>query len=222
MLSKQKIADNHERNSSPPLFPTNILVVACHACQHLTDETLEIASEYGVNVAVMPCCQKDHDGWWKGLTKRLVKSNNTESTSLSIGTVMDLLAAGKMLGWQTGSSAGVRYRVKMKLMDEGVSPHQNRMILCRAESRESGLKLQGGKEESPKVLAHEKLTRAYRRAHRQSKNEVESPVNTTEKRVPVQSISLDMLCVQSWMTGVAIGAALAFLALGSQRRSLVP
>jgi hypothetical protein len=29
---------------------TNILVVACHACQHLTDETMKIASEFGVNV----------------------------------------------------------------------------------------------------------------------------------------------------------------------------
>ena len=40
---------------------TNVTVVACHACQHLTDETLQIASEYGVNVAVVPCCQKDHE-----------------------------------------------------------------------------------------------------------------------------------------------------------------
>jgi len=40
---------------------TCVTVVACHACQHLTDETLQIASEYGVNVAVMPCCQKDHE-----------------------------------------------------------------------------------------------------------------------------------------------------------------
>ena len=39
----------------------NVTVVACHACQHLTDETLQIASEYGANVAVMPCCQKDHE-----------------------------------------------------------------------------------------------------------------------------------------------------------------
>ena len=30
---------------------TNVTVVACHACQHLTDETLQIASDYGVNVA---------------------------------------------------------------------------------------------------------------------------------------------------------------------------
>lgn len=29
---------------------TDILVVACHACQHLTDETMKIATEFGVNV----------------------------------------------------------------------------------------------------------------------------------------------------------------------------
>ena len=34
---------------NPPL-PTNVLVTACHACQHLTDETMQIAAEYGVNV----------------------------------------------------------------------------------------------------------------------------------------------------------------------------
>ncbi|KAL7467529.1 hypothetical protein ACHAXS_007769 [Conticribra weissflogii] len=222
ILSKQKYAGNDDKNSSPPLLPTNILVLACHACQHLTDETLEIASEYGVNVAVMPCCQKDHDGWWKGLTKRLVKSNNNQSASLSIGTIMDLLAAGKMMGWETGASAGVRYRVKMKLMDENISPHQNRIIMCRAESREGGLKLQGSKEDSAKALAHEKLTRAYRRAHRvQSKKDVEGAAMITEKSVPVQSPVVQKLCVQSLLIGVTIGATLAIFAFGSERRSLV-
>jgi len=39
--------------------PQRILVIACHACQHLSEETLDIATKYGVHVAVMPCCQKD-------------------------------------------------------------------------------------------------------------------------------------------------------------------
>eukprot|EP00804_Cyclotella_cryptica_P027903 CCRYP_003808-RA/>CCRYP_003808-RA protein AED:0.01 eAED:0.01 QI:182/1/1/1/0/0.5/2/505/546 len=33
-----------------PPSPTSVLVTACHACQHLTDETMQIAAEYGVNV----------------------------------------------------------------------------------------------------------------------------------------------------------------------------
>lgn len=39
-----------KRNDGVAISPTNVLVVACHACQHLTDETMQIASEYGVNV----------------------------------------------------------------------------------------------------------------------------------------------------------------------------
>lgn len=45
-----------------PISPFRILVVACHACQHLTDETLEIACSYGVHAAVLSCCQKDLSG----------------------------------------------------------------------------------------------------------------------------------------------------------------
>ena len=37
-------------NGKNPPKSTSILVVACHACQHLTDETMQISSEYGVNV----------------------------------------------------------------------------------------------------------------------------------------------------------------------------
>ena len=37
-------------------------------------------------------------GWWKGLTKRLVKSGgDNKNASLSIGALMDILAAGKMM-----------------------------------------------------------------------------------------------------------------------------
>ena len=96
-------------------------------------------------------------GWWKALTKRLVKD-----ASLPIGVIMDLLAAGKMMGWETGSTAGVRYDVKMKLMSESIS-QQNRMVLCKALERDAGNR--NGQDDRRKALAHEKLTRAYTRAH---------------------------------------------------------
>lgn len=50
-----------------------ILVVACHACQHLSEEILQIACQYGIHVAVMPCCQKDHSpgSAWKAASKNL-------------------------------------------------------------------------------------------------------------------------------------------------------
>ena len=164
---------------------SNVTVVACHACQHLTDETLEISAEYGVNVAVLSCCQKDHDGSWKGLTRRLVKGN----AALSIGSLMDLLTAGKMMAWSTGLSAGVEYSVKMKLLDEKVTL-QNRLIVCKALSR-------GHRELDAKIKkAHLKLTRAYARAHQQNK--------TTS--------SLNCRDPNSLLLGIGIGLAISFAA----------
>ena len=81
-------------------------------------------------------CKPQLSGWWKGLTNRLAKSiGKTTTATISIGAIMDLLAAGKMMGFETGYKAGVRYQVKMKLMNESISV-QNRMILCKAVSRD--------------------------------------------------------------------------------------
>jgi len=190
---------------------TSVTVVACHACQHLTDETLQIAAEYGVNVAVMPCCQKDHDGWWKGLKNRLVKTRGKNSNaSLPIGALMDVLAAGKMMGWDTGSTAGVRYQVKMKLMNESIS-EQNRMILCKAVSRMD--ELGNAKGNKKKELAHEKLTRAYHRAHQLPGENVR--VGSIQQSLapdaidddPDSNIAQAGWCTQSVFAGFCIGTA---------------
>ena len=172
---------------------TNITVVACHACQHLSDETLEIAAEYGVNVAVLPCCQKDHDGWWKGLTKRLVKGS-----TIPIGVIMDVLVAGKMMAWSTGQRAGVRYEVKMKLMKESISP-QNRMILCKAIRREGGDESNNSKIAKKKALAHERLTRAYYAAHKLPKEHTKAA-----------GIKIEW-CRSSLLAGFCLGSVLSFI-----------
>jgi 8-oxo-dGTP pyrophosphatase MutT (NUDIX family) len=188
---------------------SNVTVVACHACQHLTDETLQIASEYGVNVAVMSCCQKDLDGWWKCLRNRLCGSGGT----LSIGALMDLLAAGKMMGWDTGSGAGVRYQVKMKLMDDSIS-QQNRMILCKAVARDKYCITVGGRDEKTE-FAHKRLTRAYIRAHKlhskcsPSKTATSKPFCVTEY---IRSWKSDW-CICSLLVGVGLGSALSLLIL---------
>ncbi|KAL3771251.1 hypothetical protein ACHAW5_006660 [Stephanodiscus triporus] len=183
----------------------NVTVVACHACQHLTDETLHIASEYGVNVAVMPCCQKDHDGSWKGLTNRLGGSGGT----LSIGALIDLLAAGKMMGWDTGSGAGVRYEVKMKLMDESIS-QQNRMILCKAVTRDS-IGVEG--RDKKKEFAHKRLTRAYLRAHTVPSEGSPSKSATTKPYCGTEYMSYQTSdwCIRSLLVGVGLGSAFSLL-----------
>jgi 8-oxo-dGTP pyrophosphatase MutT (NUDIX family) len=121
-----------------------ILVVACHACQHLSEETLEIACRFGVHAAVMPCCQKDLSpgSTWKSTSKRL---------GLPIATVMDILVAGKMM-------AAGSHDIRMKSIDSKITP-QNRIIVCRALQEP----LKNKNEDVEK--AHAKLETAYRAAH---------------------------------------------------------
>jgi 8-oxo-dGTP pyrophosphatase MutT (NUDIX family) len=136
-----------------------ILVVACHACQHLSDEVLEISCQYGVHAAIMPCCQKDLSpgSHWKATSKKL---------GVSIGTTMDLLLAGKCLSWANGTCAHVSYDVRMKFIDASITP-QNRVLVCRAsgchESQIDNLKVDRA------ANAHRRLEGAYRRAHRTRK-----------------------------------------------------
>jgi hypothetical protein len=57
--------------SYPKIRPNHILVVSCHACQHLSDEILQICIPYQVHIAVLPCCQKDMTGIWKTVCMNL-------------------------------------------------------------------------------------------------------------------------------------------------------
>jgi len=135
--------------------PKRVLVVACHACQHLSDETLQISSLFGVNAAVLPCCQKDHDGSWKAAGKTM---------GIPIGQLMDILTAGKMMSWTTGQNVGVKYQVKMKHIDEKITP-QNRLILCKAVALDGSDKIAKNRSNLKVDIAHKKLERAYKRAH---------------------------------------------------------
>ncbi|KAG7361111.1 NUDIX family hydrolase [Nitzschia inconspicua] len=125
-----------------------ILVVACHACQHLSEETMSISCQYGVHVAVMPCCQTDLStgGSWKSTSRNL---------SVPVAVVMDLLQCGKIMALGT-------YDVRMKVIDPDITP-QNRIISCRAlHTDATGISL----ERKQKVArAHSRLANAYKKAH---------------------------------------------------------
>ena len=151
------------------ISPLRILVVACHACQHLSDETLEIACSYGVHVAIMPCCQKDVTGGsWKAAAKLL---------GIGIAPTMDLLACGKIMSWKNN------YQVRMKTIDAKITP-QNRIILGKA--------VQKDREMNHDVIriaaAHEKLKRAYTNAHANSNSsKIENiAFNANSKEIPVK------------------------------------
>jgi 8-oxo-dGTP diphosphatase len=125
-----------------------ILVVACHACQHLSEEILNISCQTGVHVAVLPCCQKDQSpgSSWKSTSKNL---------SIPFASVMDLLQCGNIMGMGT-------YDVRMKVIDPRITP-QNRIICCRALNKGESF---ASMEQQHKVAqAHARLTRAYRKAH---------------------------------------------------------
>ena len=168
-----------------------ILVVACHACQHLSDETIEIATERGVHVSVMPCCQKDTSGGaWKAVAR---------SMGIGIGPLMDLLAAGRAMAPNSGASVGMTYRVKMKLIDEKITP-QNRLIMCRACPP-------GDLPPSARDESHERLQRAYVRAHsnhHQAGGRWGRPVWGRQAQ----------LCAVTAFCGVCAGIALSRLATG--------
>jgi hypothetical protein len=146
------------------VHPSEVLVVACHACQHLSEETANIACSMGTHIALMPCCQKDHLGSFKAFANSL---------QIPIGTIMDILLAGKCQSWtNTGPSHNIRYQVKMRTIDSKITP-QNRMILCKAQY------VDACRETHPLTLherkyatAHTKLQAAYQRAHGEMKNKV--------------------------------------------------
>ena len=162
----------------------------------------------------LPICSFAPSGSWKSLSNCLCSSGGT----LSIGVLMDLLAAGKMMGWDTGSGAGVRYQVKMKLMDESIS-EQNRMILCKAVARDSDFTTEGGRDKK-KEFAHERLTRAYIRAHKLHNKDGPSKAATRKtfrETVYINYMTMDW-CIRSLLVGVGMGSALSLLIASQIRR----
>ena len=167
--------------------PDRILVLACHACQHLSDEVLEISCRHGVHAAVMPCCQKDPSpgSSWKMASRKL---------DIPIEKTMDLLLAGKCMSWAAND---VSYEVRMKFIDASITP-QNRIIVCRAVS---GDKVQGSRAGIAK--AHQKLEVAYRRAHHAATAAV-----TTKRTATGGSLSPLLLDLR-FLGGTAFGFLLA-------------
>jgi hypothetical protein len=125
--------------------------VACHACQHLSDETVEIAIEFGVNVAVMPCCQRD-------LSKGYVWKAASKNLGIRMEIAMDLLLAGKAMSWSVGKDTGVAYDVKLKVLAKSSTP-QNRLILCRVDVDSIAQRKVAIEK------AEHQLDKAYQRAH---------------------------------------------------------
>ena len=136
-----------------------VLVVACHACQHLTDEVVGIALQHGASgISVMPCCHKDRTGGaWKAAAKAF---------GVNIGTCMDLVLAGRLA--PEGRLHGFDYEVRMRIASKTSTP-QNRIVIGRRMDGLGGASAAAPGAPPHSVAteaAHERLTRAYDRAHR--------------------------------------------------------
>jgi len=233
----------HELLHKQKVQSTKVLVVACHACQHLSDETLRISEQYGVHVAVMPCCQKDHSGSWKAAAKNmgisLKKINTHDGSKLNsagageVGVIMDLLSAGKMMGENAGLKACVRYEVKMKVIDPKITP-QNRLIMCRAVRRKEEERILLEEHVNNKNLhqvnenfsqeikeADEKLQRAYHRAHKKKKGKQRRKKEKYLKSSPSFLIDRMNSLLFSQSTFVGFGLGIFFSSLILHKKSKI-
>jgi hypothetical protein len=167
-----------------------LLVVACHACQHLSEEVLDISCRYGVHCAVMPCCQKDlsEGATWKAASKNL---------SVPVAFVMDLLLCGKMMA--LGS-----YDVRMKCIDPQITP-QNRIIVCRRLSVDDVDSVD--KRKSAVDKAHAKIELVYRKAH-----------GVTPSRKYISALSLTALMESPSLCYLALGFAAGAILVGAFRK----
>lgn len=175
--------------------PDRILVVACHACQHLSDEVLEISRWHGVHAAVMPCCQKDPTPGsnWKAASQKL---------GIPIEKTMDLLLAGKCMTWDAHGS--YCYDVRMKFIDATITP-QNRIIVCRAVAA-SNENNNNNPQQDWIARAHRKLEKAYRRAHADTTSSSGPVANTSSSIAPA---ALSLLQDVRFLGGTAFGFLLA-------------
>lgn len=177
-----------------------ILVVACHACSHLSEEILDVSTRYGVHVAVMPCCQKDFSPGqcWKISSQQL---------GIPITHVVDLLQCGKIMALGT-------YDVRMKCIDSKISP-QNRIILCRplGDDVSDKTKNDGGRQSKVDV-AHARLKQAYKKAHSLQPSSNCSNTNCYDSRKTSENIchkSHAGPCLVSLSTIVTVAATTAMV-----------
>lgn len=125
-----------------------IIVVACHACAHLTTSILDICSDLRVRVCVMSCCHKDRSPFAvKGVAKTL---------GMPLGAAMDLITMGRMI--ERG------FDVRWRSIDPEITD-QNRILCCFPKSEEQ-LETERQQREEETKQRTERLLTVYNAAHR--------------------------------------------------------
>ena len=93
--------------------PVDVIVVAVHACAHLTDRVADACINGGVDFAVMPCCHRDAT---PGSTMRQVAS----ALGIHVHAAVDVARLG---AW---ASRG--YDCRFRTIDDSITP-ENRVLI---------------------------------------------------------------------------------------------
>ena len=144
------------------------LVLACHACAHLTEQIVAICAAAKADFCVMPCCQRPPTS-----VKTAMHELKIPST-----VAMDLVMIGRCQ--QLG------YEVHLKLVDEKITP-QNRLICGRWTGESGG---------STSFLPHEaRLQKTYDRVHGRKRAAPPPLAKARRRRLPWVVLALAALPV---------------------------
>ena len=135
------------------LLPSEIAVVACHACSHLTDSIVAMCIARGVDFAVMPCCQRDLQS--QGQMAIVAKTLGIkEGEAIDVARMGGILARG--------------YDCRFRTIDASITP-VNRLLVGLARVRPE-LELQRKLVEESSAR---KMTQIYSRVYEQQKQKPE-------------------------------------------------
>eukprot|EP00438_Fugacium_kawagutii_P010222 Skav234254 [mRNA] locus=scaffold1464:683874:685073:- [translate_table: standard] len=100
--------------------PSEVMLVACHACSLLSDELIRECVRCQVEFAIMPCCHGEES------RKGMMMLNTAKNLDLEHGLLIDIARLGVI-----EESPG--YKASMKRIDEDITP-QNRILIGLRET----------------------------------------------------------------------------------------
>ena len=100
--------------------PTDVVVVACHACSLLSDELIGECIKCQVEFAIMPCCQGEDSRRGKMFV------NTAKLLDIPVGALIDVARLGVI-------DASPGYKAMMRCVDSQITP-QNRVLIGLRET----------------------------------------------------------------------------------------
>ena len=121
------------------------MVVACHACSHLSDSLIDVCIEAKVDFAVMPCCHRD-----------LRTANQMALVAKSLQTSK----AGAIDAARLGAIVARGFDARWRTIDAAITP-ENRILVGLARPKGEGRKVRAEIAKQSDM----KLSHVYARIH---------------------------------------------------------